>query len=132
MMCTSGLRLEAVNNADRANPLGVLASQGQDANTYDPAGSLAWGQTYYWRIDQVGAAPDFKTYKGYVWSFTTESLSYPIKDVMATASSSMSDSMGPENTVNASGLDANDLHSAKDEDMWLSAADGPEAGLDPI
>ena len=40
----------------RCNPLGVLASQGQDANTFDPAGLLDLGRTYYWRVDEVNSA----------------------------------------------------------------------------
>jgi hypothetical protein len=34
--------------------------------SYD-AGSLEWGTTYYWRVDQIGA----ETVRGNVWSFTT-------------------------------------------------------------
>ncbi len=57
-----------VNDADRTNPLGVLASQGQSASTYAP-GRLDFGQTYYWRIDEVNAPPDSTIFKGYTWSF---------------------------------------------------------------
>ena len=44
--------------------MGVLVSQGQDANTYDPAGLLDFGQTYYWRVDEVNAPPDSTLYQG--------------------------------------------------------------------
>jgi len=40
----------------------------QGATTYDP-GTLKLAQTYYWRIDEFDA---IDTYKGDVWSFTTE------------------------------------------------------------
>jgi len=53
----------AVNGATEASP----EFQGAvDVNTFD-AGTLAFGQTYYWRIDEAGA----ETVKGSVWSFTT-------------------------------------------------------------
>ena len=55
-----GTSANDVAGASVGNPLGVLVSQGQDANTCD-AGRLEFGQTYYWRIDAVGAAPDFAT-----------------------------------------------------------------------
>ncbi|MBN2131768.1 MAG: AbfB domain-containing protein, partial [Sedimentisphaerales bacterium] len=50
-----GTSFDDVNSADRSAPLGVLVRQGQDANTYDPPGLLDFGQTYYWRIDEVNA-----------------------------------------------------------------------------
>ena len=101
-----------VNNASRTNPAGVLASQGQTATTFDPDGLLDYGQTYYWRIDEVNAAPDNTIFKGAIWSFTTEPYAYPLTKVTATASGAQPD-MGPENTVNGSGLNANDQHSTE-------------------
>ena len=50
-------------------------------------------------------------YKGDVWSFTAETYGYPVKPVKATASSSMIASMGPDKTIDGSGLDALDQHS---------------------
>ncbi|MHC4173837.1 MAG: discoidin domain-containing protein [Planctomycetota bacterium] len=41
----------------------------------------------------------------------------------ATASSVKEASVGPENTINGSGLDENDLHSTDETDMWLSSAE---------
>jgi len=113
-----------VNNANRANPLGVLASQGQDANTYDAAGLLDFGQTYYWRIDEVNAPPDYTIYKGDVWSFTAEPFAYPIAgdNIIATASSQSADRKC-ENTVNGSGLNADGLHLRDSKDMWLSGTE---------
>ncbi|MBN1509399.1 MAG: DNRLRE domain-containing protein [Sedimentisphaerales bacterium] len=96
----------------------VLVSPEQDSDAYDPPGHLAFGQTYYWRVDEVGA-PDGTVHPGPIWSFTVEPYSYPITGVTATASSS-DVGVGPENTVNGSGLDANDLHSSYDKTMWIS------------
>jgi len=95
----------------------------QTATSYTPAQRLDFGKTYYWRVDEVNAPPDSTVYPGEVWSFTTELLAYPIENVIATASSS-NVGEGAENTVNDSGVDANDLHSTETTDMWLSSADG--------
>jgi len=46
----------------------AVASQTVTACTYDP-GILAYGTTYYWRVDEIGTAG---TYPGEVWSFTTQ------------------------------------------------------------
>ncbi len=112
-----------VTAADRANPLGVLVSQAQDANTYEPAARLELGTTYYWRIDEVDAAGAI--IKGNVWSFTTEPLSYRLTGIIATASS-FDTGTGPENTVNDSGMEADDEHSTLNTAMWLSSAAGPQ------
>jgi hypothetical protein len=61
-----------VTDANRSNPMGVLVSQDQDANSYDPPGVLGLNTTYYWRIDEVNTTPGPQTIaKGEVWSFTT-------------------------------------------------------------
>jgi hypothetical protein len=91
------------------------------ANSYDP-GRLEFETTYYWRVDEINAPPDSTVFKGNVWSFTTEPIGYPIDgaDITATASSAAQADLGPENTINGSGLDDNDLHSTEPTDMWLS------------
>jgi hypothetical protein len=61
----------AVTDANRSNPLGVLVSENQSTTVYDPPESLYQSTTYYWRIDEVNAAPDYTIFKGSVWSFTT-------------------------------------------------------------
>ncbi len=66
-----GTVFDDVNEASIADPRGVLISENQDDTTYDPAGLLEFGQTYYWRVDEVNAPPDLAAYKGNVWSFTT-------------------------------------------------------------
>ena len=108
-----GINFNDVNDADLAGAV----SQGQDGNAYD-AGRLDFGQTYYWRVDEVNGAPDNTVFKGDIWSFTTEPLSVPITPVIATASSSFGVSV-VENTVNGSGL-VDDLHSTAAADMWIS------------
>ena len=92
----------------------------QSADSYAPPERLDFGTTYYWRVDEVNAPPDSTVHKGKVWSFTTELLAYPIENIAVTASSTAQEDMGPENTINGAGLDANDLHSMDVMDMWLS------------
>ena len=75
---------------------------------------LEYGQTYYWRVDEVNEPSDNTIFKGNVWCFTVEPYSYPITGVTATASSSQP-SMGPEKTVNGSGLNAGDQHSVESD-----------------
>ncbi len=111
-----------VNTADRAHPQGVLVSQAQTATTYKPQSPLSYGQTYYWRVDFVGSGPAPTIYKGAVLDFTTAA--YPIKNLSATASSAQP-SMGPEKTIDGSGLDQNDGHSTNGTDMWLSTGAQP-------
>ena len=121
-----GVSFADVNTAGAANPLGVLAKAGQDANTFDPAGLLEFGQTYYWRVDEVNAAPDSTVFKGNVWSFTSEPYAYPLTGIVATASSVYTADTGPEKTIDGSGLDAADLHGITDNTVWVSSAAGPK------
>jgi len=114
-----------VEAADRDNPMGVLAIEGQTTTAYQPPEPLTYGQTYYWRIDEVNAAPDSTIFKGDVWSFTVEPYSYVLANVTATASSS-NVGMGPEKTVDGSGLSADGRHSTEPTEMWLSAKDAPQ------
>jgi hypothetical protein len=114
-----GTSFEAVSTADRTNPQGVLVSQGQTANTYDPMGLLELSRTYYWRVDFAIADPTPTIIKGPVLKFTTAALTYPIKNITATASSAQRGN-GPEKTVDGSGLDKNDGHSINGADMWWS------------
>jgi len=112
-----------VNDATRDSALGTLISRAQDANTCDPAQALAYGQTYYWRVDEVNGPPDCTVFKGEVWSFTAEPIAIPILDITATASGSYSEDMGPEKTVDGSGLNALDQHSNDPTHMWLSSTE---------
>jgi len=114
-----GTVLEDVDAATRANPLGVLVSQGQTDSSFDPAGLLDFEQTYYWRVDEVNGAPDYTVFKGPVWTFTVEPYVYPVENIIATASSAEA-TAGPQNTVNDSGLNASDQHSVEATHMWLT------------
>ncbi|MCU0918473.1 MAG: discoidin domain-containing protein [Planctomycetes bacterium] len=120
-----GTSLEDVSKASRSDPRGVLVSKGQTATTYAPAASLVFGATYYWRIDEVGGAPDFTIYKGPVLDFKTEAYAYPMTTKIIATASSAQPGWGPENTINGSGLDKNDGHSTTVSHMWLSAVGGP-------
>ncbi|MHC4518218.1 MAG: LamG-like jellyroll fold domain-containing protein, partial [Planctomycetota bacterium] len=62
-----------------------------------------------------------------VWSFTVEPLGYPIEGVTATSNADSHPGAGPENTVNGSGLNADDQHSTESADMFLGSP-----GADPI
>ncbi len=119
-----GTAFADVNDASRTNAKGVLASQGQTATEFDPPEPLEYGRTYFWRIDEVNGAPDNAILKGEVWSFTIESYGYPVKPVAATAASSQP-GMGPEKTIDSSGLDKMDLHGIEPTTMWLSAGAQP-------
>ena len=63
-----GTDLNAVNNATRDNPLGVLVSQAQEETSYD-AGTLEDYSIYYWRVDEVLA--DETIIQCETWSFIT-------------------------------------------------------------
>ncbi len=116
-----GTVFDDVNNGDA----GVLVSQGQAGTSYDPDGLLEFGTTYFWRIDEVNAAPDNTVFAGQVWSFTTEPFSYPIETIIATSNAMSNPGEGPENTINGSGLGEGDTHSTAASDMWLGM---PTAG----
>jgi len=120
-----GASWEDVNAATTSDPRGVLVSQGQTATAYTPQDLLAYGQTYFWRIDEVNGTPDFSVFRGKIWSFTVEPFAYPLANVTAAASSAQP-GMGPENTVNGSGLNAADGHSTELADMWMSSGTQPE------
>jgi hypothetical protein len=119
-----GTSFDDVNTATVAAPLGVLAKQAHDANTFEP-GRLEFGQTYYWRVDEVNAPPSTKIYKGLVWTFTVEPYSYPIdgSKITASASSESTEEMSAQKTIDGSGLDSNGLHDDVAENMWLSGDD---------
>jgi hypothetical protein len=113
-----GSVFEDVNNASTADPLGALIEQGLTASSFDP-GVLEFGQTYYWRVDEVNGAPDRTVFEGDVWSFTVEPIAIPITTVTATASGA-NPGMEPSKTVDGSGLNALGQHSSAGTDMWLA------------
>ena len=118
-----GTAYNDVNEAGRVKPGNVLVSRGQTATTFAPA-DLAYGQTYYWRIDEVNAPPDGAVFKGDVWSFTVEPYAYPITNIKASASSAQA-TMKAEKTIDGSGLNANDEHSADLTQMWVATGVQP-------
>lgn len=118
-----GTMFDDVNAAHRANPMDVLVSQGQTSLAYEPPLPLEFGQTYYWRIDEINAPPDSTIYRGDIWSFAVEPFVYPIGNVTATAPGA-DPGAGPENTINGSGLDSADQHSIAATDMWLTTGGG--------
>ena len=125
-----GTSFADVDAASRGNALGVLVSQGQAGTTYTPPVRLEFETTYYWRIDEVNAAPDNTVFKGEVWSFTTEPFTYPVANIIATSNvPNVEAETGPENTVNGSGLDADGKHSIQATDMWLAAGSGEPVWL---
>ncbi|MBN1392051.1 MAG: LamG domain-containing protein [Sedimentisphaerales bacterium] len=72
-----GTNFDNVNDANRSNPLGVLVSQNQDANSFDPSAYLEVGKSYYWRIDEVNTTTS-TFWTGKVWTFNTFVVGEPI------------------------------------------------------
>ena len=117
-----GLSSADVTNASRTAPLGVLAGQDQSAGSFAPTG-LQFGQTYYWRVDEVNARPAAIA-KGEIWSFTVEPLGVP-------------DCEGDGHRVQRPGEhgtgehgqwlrpDASDQHSTEPSQMWMSKGEQP-------
>jgi hypothetical protein len=119
-----GTSFDDVNDASTTDPRGVLVSEGQTDTVFAPDGRLEYGQTYYWRIDEVNAAPDSTVFKGKVWSFTTETYAYPITRVTVQASNEQSTSPAIR-TIDGSGLDELDQHSADLKTMWATSSGLP-------
>jgi len=115
-----GTAFEDVNGASRQSPRGVLVSQDQEGATFESAALLEFGATYYWRIDEVNAAPDYAIFKGDVWNFTVEPFAYPIVNVIATSNGASDEVSTPQRTVDGSGINADDQASVKAADMWLA------------
>ncbi len=107
-------------NSVKTSDSPLCVSKGQDANSYDPAGLLDYGVTYYWRIEEVNATDDHTPFMGSVWSFTAEPMGYPIdvNNITATASSTYPGS-SVRNTIDKSGL-TGDLHGMLSATMWSS------------
>jgi hypothetical protein len=113
-----GTSFEDVNSATPA----AAAYRGRQAETVYAPETLVLGTTYYWRIDEVNAAPDSTVFKGDVWSFQVEPVSYPIPiGAVSASASSTTEGQDPINIVNGAGLNENDEHSNLQEEMWLGA-----------
>ena len=126
-----GTNFDDVNDATATvDPSGVYMNR-QDTNIYPFGGTirLDFGQTYYWRIDQVSAPPDNTIYKGNIWQFTVEPIAYQIPgENISTSASSSEPDKGPENTINDSGLDESGLlqSNISVDTMWLSSQIGDQ------
>ncbi|MHC4596630.1 MAG: LamG domain-containing protein, partial [Planctomycetota bacterium] len=125
-----GTSFDDVNNATSLDTMGPdnLYRARQEAASYAVPERLDFGQIYYWRVDEVNAPPDSTIFKGDLWSFTVEPVGYPIagENITVIASSFNKIEEGPENTINGSGLDDNDLHSDDSKATWLSSMIGPQ------
>ncbi|GAI66548.1 unnamed protein product, partial [marine sediment metagenome] len=90
-----------VTDANTTEQLGVLVSpvEGQTENYYPTGGTLDldFGQTYYWRIDEVNGPSDPN--KGDVWWFTVEPYSIQIPNTSITATADSTSAGGPEKTL---------------------------------
>lgn len=101
------------------------AYKGRQAETSFDAGRLEFGQTYYWRVDEVLSGGT--VVKGNVWSFTVEPASIPLSadQITATASSTNNTSGQATSLIDGSGLGEGDVHSTVATDMWLSEPSDP-------
>jgi len=121
-----GTDAQAVADADKSDTTGIYRGR-VITDSYNPAETLVFGETYYWRVDEIGAPPANTMLKGNLWSFTVELFAYPVTNVIATASSN---EPGKEaiNTVNGSGLDDDGLLHGNESvgTMWLSGEGGEQ------
>lgn len=95
----------------------------QDEAVYAVSDSpLDFSTTYYWRVDEANSVSAWDV--GEIWAFTTEPVAYPVAgdNITVTASSAESGDVGPDNTINGSGLNPDTgTHSTTNTDMWVSA-----------
>ncbi|MCP4455124.1 MAG: discoidin domain-containing protein, partial [Planctomycetes bacterium] len=124
-----GTDVNAVENATPDEPMDVLVSLDQTGDTFAPEGVLAFGETYYWRVDEVNDAQDIAVYTGETWSFTAEpySILIPGDKIEVTASSFANEFSKPEKTVDGSGLGDDNSHASSPESMWFTES----VDLDP-
>jgi hypothetical protein len=115
-----GTNQAAVATATRANPQGVLVSQGQSGTTYAPA--LTPGTTYYWRIDEVSSG-GLTIWTGSVWSFRTLSADTDGwingNNILVKVSSEIADMPGTK-TIDGSGLSAGLTHDTVSTHFWTT------------
>ncbi|MEN6428226.1 MAG: LamG-like jellyroll fold domain-containing protein, partial [Phycisphaerales bacterium] len=119
-----GTNFDDVNDASVSDPRGVLVGQGLAEAAYASDSPFEYGQTYYWRVDEVNGAPDYTVFKGEVWSFTAETYGYPITSLTVEASNAQLTSPA-SNTINGSGLDEFDQHGVDLKTMWATSGGLP-------
>ncbi|MCF7975591.1 MAG: discoidin domain-containing protein [Phycisphaerae bacterium] len=106
---------------DEVDAATVPTASGLDVTSYDP-GRMEFGETYFWRVDEVNGTPDKTVFKGSVWSFTVEPYSIQIAvDVNHVTASSSSEVNPASLIVDGSGLEGS-THGTDSATMWLSAA----------
>ncbi|MHC4676257.1 MAG: choice-of-anchor U domain-containing protein, partial [Planctomycetota bacterium] len=68
-----GTNFDDVNDANTTNDPNHVYIDRYDVNSYDHPGLLTYGETYFWRVDEVNdvCQPD-NPWKGTVWRFTVE------------------------------------------------------------
>lgn len=112
-----GASFEDVNGAT------VPTAAGLDVNSFDP-GRLEFGQTYFWRVDEVNATPDKAVFKGEIWSFTAEpySIQIPGDTIAVTASSYSNEFSMPEKVIDGSGLGPDGTCAITPETMWFTTS----------
>jgi len=121
-----GLSMDEVESAT----VDSSAYLGRQLETSYALEGLTFGQAYYWRVDEVNAAPENTVFKGEVWGFTAEPYSsqIPSSSMTATASSFNDDATDPSYTIDGSGLsidpdDNVEKHSNSTTNvMWTSAS----------
>jgi len=119
-----GTSFDDVNDAEPISHDGVTLFEGWDVNSL-ALDDVGYGQTTYWRVDEVNAPLDAMVFKGAVWQFTVEPYAFDLTPMDASASSVLSEQSGPLKTIDSSGLDADGLHSSSLEDMWSSTVGDP-------
>ena len=122
-----GTVFDDVNNATTTfDPAAVYMGR-QSESTYVPR-RLDLGRTYYWRVDEVTAPPDYTIFRGDVWSFTVEPEGVLLASelITVTASSVDSSQIDPNATINGTGLDEKNLHNNEKTAMWLCSVADPE------
>jgi len=109
-----GQTFEDVNAATQAS----AEYLGRQTETTLAMDDLDFNTTYYWRVDEVNAAPDSTVYKGDVWSFTAEPFAYVVEGIVAASNTTWTEGQEPENVVNGSGLNDAGEHSTVTTNMW--------------
>ena len=122
MCCNAGLSELLMYR--RSTP-SIAVHSGSPADTMSSLGSVA--TTIMGGLPVTFASTFLFRSSSGIWNFTVEPLAYAIENVVATSNGSSEGNAGPENTVNNSGLNANDEHSAAAGDMWLATP-----GADPL